>query len=450
VESDIQTPYVQGQVVYTVRVLSRVSLRQAELSEPKSADATFERLGEDKNYSSYREGQRYSVIERRYAVFPQRSGKVEIEAPVLTAALPEQGGRRDAFFGNPFGDLFQQTHPVQVRGRSLTLEVKPQPKGTGSPWLPADSLQLSETWSPDPPRFRVGEPVTRTIAITAQGLSAAQLPDLDSALPAGIKVYPDKAQTETRAEGDDLVSMKVLKQALVPSRAGKLSLPEIRLPWWDTQADRPQVTIIPAHTVEILPAPPGMTAAPPPPAAEPVASLAPTAQRPAPTVPAALALGDALRQEARLPWAWVSLTLGLAWLVTLGLWLRERRRGTRVPPAAAVPQPAALSRGKARARVEQACRANDAKAAREALLAWGTARWPTHPPRRLDALAARLGETAVQTLSELDRHLYAHDATAPWDSEVTWRTLDPLLSNTAGPLQGGGPAALPGLYPQIT
>ncbi|MGA7982058.1 MAG: BatD family protein, partial [Chromatiaceae bacterium] len=274
VAADPKAPYVQGQVVYTVRILHRVPLRQASLSDPSAGDAIVQKLGEDKTYSTYRNGELYQVIERRYAVFPQHSGTLTIDAPVLSASVPEQGRRgprlRDRMFGGePFRDfqhffggdpfagmdsMFEETRPVQVRGRRLSLDVKPQPAAAPSPWLPAESLQLSETWSPDPPVFRVGEPVTRTIAITGQGVSASQLPDLAPSVPSGIKVYPDKAQAQTRAEGDDLVAMKVIKLALVPTAPGKLTLPEVRLPWWDTQTNQERVAVLPARTLDVLPA----------------------------------------------------------------------------------------------------------------------------------------------------------------------------------------------------
>ncbi|MEJ2386935.1 MAG: BatD family protein, partial [Chromatiaceae bacterium] len=79
VEAEPKDPFVQGQVIYTVRLLYRVPLRQASLSNPTAANAMIQKLGDDKHYTTYRDGQRYQVIERRYAVFPQRSGTVSID-----------------------------------------------------------------------------------------------------------------------------------------------------------------------------------------------------------------------------------------------------------------------------------------------------------------------------------------------------------------------------------
>jgi hypothetical protein len=466
VEASPKDPYVQGEVIYTLRVLARVSLRQASLSEPTVKDALIERLGEDKQYTDYRDGQQYQVIERRYAIFPQHSGKLEIEAPLLSAQVPESGQRRqslrqrmfgdrdpfanmqDLFGRDPFtdmGGLFGQTRPVQVRGRNLTLQVRPQPAEAASPWLPAESLSLAESWSPDPPVFRVGEPVTRTITITAQGLSAAQLPDLSPRVPKGVKVYPDKPQSETRTEDGALVARKVLKSALLPSRAGELTLPEVRLSWWDTRTNQQKRASLPARKVQVLPAAGGVTEPQVPASAAapelgssdtPEAATAPSVA----TVPVENAvdsmsrLGQNLIQRSHLSagyWPWLTALLALAWLVSTGLWLRARAAASStrgVPPErpnrSPVPQP-----GKALNRLQRACQTDDAKAARQALLEWGAARWPEDPPRRLEILGRRLDNNVVELLRALDQELYA-PASQGWDGAEVWHRLAPVLKRS--------------------
>jgi hypothetical protein len=482
VEAEPKDPFVQGQVIYKVRLLYRIPLRQANLSDPTADNAMIQKLGDDKHYTTYRAGQRYQVIERRYAVFPQRSGTVSIDPPVLSGAVVEQrrspgptapdpmfGGDpfRDfrRFFGrDPFADMdsmFAQTRPIQVRGRRLSLDVKPQPAAAPSPWLPAESVQISETWSPDPPVFRVGDPVTWTIAITAQGVSASQLPDITPSVPSGIKVYPDKAQTKTRAEGDDLVAIKIIKLALVPTAEGTLTLPEVRLPWWDTQTNQQRFAVLPAHTIKVLPPPAGVAGSPP--ASAPAAPAAPA---PAPAAPPAGVGGPTRSQGAGGPssassepllggsyWPWIAAGLVLIWLATVGLWVRERgRSGGRPflgPTSPANKPPAVPPIGKIRARIERACLQGDARGAREALIAWSAAHWPTDPPRRLETIGQRFGGAAGDALRELDRQLYGSGAAA-WDGAAAWSRLEAALiqaeQSKTPPM--GQKAALPDLYPQ--
>jgi len=471
VEAEPKQPYVQQKVIYTVRVLFSKPLRDPSLSEPQVGKALVQRLGEEKRYDTYRNGQSYQVLERRYAILPQYSGALKIAAPVLNARLQEPGQRggslRDRFFGrDPFSALNNlsgmsgQSRPIQLRGEELTLDVQPQPAGTPTPWLPAESLTLNETWSANPPVFRVGEPVTRTIAITAQGLAGEQLPELDLAATPGMKVYPDKSHAETRTDKDTLIAQKVLRAAFVPSQPGDLTLPEIRVAWWDTARGEVQVATLPAREVKVLPAAEGSTAAPTPGTAGRAVTgsgavgpaSSPRALTGRDTVSSTWSEAGTSRQGGGSGslWPWIAALFGLAWVVTAGLWWRARQAAptptVMVPPlpAAAPRTPSAAESLKA---IEQACIANDPKAARRALLEWAQARWPDDPPRGLEALGGHLLQDATPILEEIDRRLYDGTA-AQWDGAAAWRRLSPLLGRgrgTTGHRPGGGP--LPPLYP---
>ncbi len=461
VEAEPRRPYVQQKTVYTVRVLSRLPLRQVALSDPQLRNALIEPLGPERRYETQRGGQQYQVTERRYALFPQHSGEVQIEPPVLSAQLPQpaQGGGNRFFGRDPFAGLggpFEQTRPLQLRAETVTLDVQPQPPGTPSPWLPADALTLSDSWSPDPPEFRVGEPVSRTVVITAEGVSVAQLPDLAPTAPHGIKVYPDQAETATRRDGGALVAQKWTRAALVPARAGALTLPGLELPWWDSAAGQLRVARLPPREIEVLPVAAGRST--PTGAAAPL----PTPPRQAASPYGAQTRGTAEAVAGRSAggagagyWPWLAAAFALAWLGTLGLWLRARQGRAAAPPAPPAPREparAALLPAKRsdRSAIEAACRANDARAARRALLAWSARRWPQDPPQGLEQLTVRLGPGAAEVLGDLDRGLYAA-ADAPWDGPAAWRALAPLLGRArraAG--EGRHEGALPPLYPHGT
>ena len=467
-EADVESkqPYVQQKVIYTVRVLSRVPLRRPSVSDLQVADAIVEPLGPGTEYSTQRDGQQYRVMERRYAVFPQASGTLQIDGPTLSAELAEQsqgGNPRSRLFSgrDPFADidrlfgrnsfpggssLFSQTRPLRLRAPNVELEVRAQPAGSPSPWLPAESLSLNEAWSPDPPVFRVGEPVTRTIAITAQGLSPAQLPDLTLRAPAGAKFYPDKPQTQVRVDGDTLIAQKLLPAALVPSQAGRVTLPEVRLEWWDTQSGKRQVARLAPREIQVEAAAAGTGAAGAVPL--PSAKTAPAPDTSSVAEPSLVTAGPDEADAVGGYWRWLAALLGLAWLITVLLWWRGMRRKPAAPPSpAAMAPPVAAQPAAALARIEQACRADDAGAARTALLEWAALRWPEDPPRRLEMLGKRLGSDAEQILSDLDRRLYAA-AEERWDGTAAWTGLAPALAKQAdAPGRGGSGSALPPLYP---
>jgi hypothetical protein len=476
---DTKNPYVQQGFIYRVRVLYREQPRRATLRNPEADGATLEQAGEDKSYAEMVDGRRYTVIERTYRVVPQRSGPLTIRGPRLEAVLPaeRQGPRRSPFadFEDSFGAPIFQGFPnladlgagrrVIERGPDRTVEVRPQPDGTGATWLPAESVALTDEWTPSPPRFRVGEPITRTLVITAQGATAAQLPTLDPGAPDGVKVYPEPPKTEDLAGSTAPTALKTLKVALVPTRDGPLTLPEIRLPWWDTVADRARVAVIPQRTVQV----------------EPGADGAGTVERQAHAATgfAAQTAGGTRAQPASGagegslspvgfdggvtpaqgplawladagPWPWLALVLGLGWVTTL-VWHWRVRRGGRGGPAPDGKRPdrSAESLSTARASVRGACQRSDARATRTALLAWGRARWRGDAPGGLAELAARLGrDPAEAILAEIDRANYAA-AAEPWDGPSAWTVLEPLLVAAERETADRSHDPLPELYPRL-
>ncbi|MGE5152485.1 MAG: BatD family protein [Bdellovibrio bacteriovorus] len=469
---DTPSPYVQEPFGYRVRIYYLDPPQRATLSEPRVDGAIIEQRGDDQSTTEVVDGRRYTVIERRYLVVPQRSGAITISGPRLDAVVTDNrpGARRSPFAdldamlgGRVFQGMPGLADPgggrrVVERGPDLTLEIRPQPAGSTIPWLPAQSIQLADQWTPSPPRLRVGEPLTRTLTITGQGVTAAQLPTLDVGSPDGVKVYPEPPTAEDLAGGGPPAAVKTLKLALVPTRVGPLTLPEIRLHWWDTVEDRQRVAVIPERTLEVEPAADAATTEPFPAASQPQSSGNPAAEpepdrrspstgAAAPQVPGESGAGPGL-------WPWLSLMLGLGWLLTLAWTLWRRGRGGAAMPRQTAPDAGARAESarSALAKLHRACGQGDPRAAREALLGWGRARWPQRPPRGLGPLAERLGEVdAIQVLGDLDRAIYAQDnagGVPGWDGMAAWARLEPLLRAeqvTASP-RGAGP--LPPLYPQ--
>lgn len=457
-ETSTEKPYVQQAFEYRVRVYFAQPPLRATLSEPVVDGALIQQSGKDRQYDKFVDGRHYSVIERRYQVIPQRSGVLNIQGPRLDALVPDPraGSQRDPFadLDEAFGGMLFQGMPAMPglggqgrhlveRPQDLGVEVRPQPAGSGPDWLPAASLQIADEWSPTPPVFRVGEPVTRTLTLTAQGATAAQLPDLVPGAIDGFQVYPDQPHGEDLPDASPPVAVKGIKIALVPTRAGTLTLPEIRVPWWDTQTDRPAVALVPARTIEVTPGA-GALPAPAPQSLE--TGTKPTAPG-ASEQAAGSAWGDILNAGGF--WPWLTLILALVWLGTLLWWRRERRtRAQVVTPLQRPADPRDASLDAARRRIEQACLAADPREARSALLAWAEIRWPGDHPRGLGDLGVRLGSGAVaEVMAGIDRAVYA-PSTSVWDGAAAWETLDPRLDLSADDRGRSADDPLPGLYPR--
>ena len=415
VNAEPHTAYVQQQVIYTVRLYRSVNLANGStLSEPTlpGGDAVVEKLGKDKNFETLRNGMRYEVIERNYAIYPQKSGSLDIPPLIFDGDIIQGGG---GFFAlDPFN---QSTRHKRLRSQAEHISVNAMPVAFhGSQWLPARSLQLDENWSPDPPQFIVGQAVTRTVAIMADGLTASQLPALDGGAVSGVKQYPDQPALKDTQDSTGVTGLRTEKIAYIPSQPGSFTLPAVKIAWWNTRTDEMEVASLPAHTFTVLPATAsGSATTPPAPALNkqaPAQQTAPavTATAPPPTVPG-------MHLEAG-PWPWLALALGLGWLATVIIWWRRARRGTvsSVPPRLKEEE----SRHRLEKELQASCAANDAVRTKGAVLAWARHRWPEHPPLSLTAVARHCPEALSAALIELDRALYAQ-TTATWQGRELWQ-----------------------------
>jgi hypothetical protein len=119
--------------------------------------------------------------------------------------------------------------------------------------------------------------------------------------------------------------------------------------------------------------------------------------------------------------------LALAWLVTVGLWLRGRARPAARPATGS--QPAKPDAKPALRRIlrdlDAACAVNDPDAARRALLAFGETRFTSSPPRSLGALAALLPTDVGREVLALEAQIYGAAAGA-WRGEALRGVLGEL------------------------
>lgn len=475
VDASPLTPYVQGKLIYKTRLWVSVPMTRTNLGDPEGHGLVIEPLGDFNRRKLRRGGKEYLVVERSYAIFPQQSGPLEIKGPVFTGELAQTDKKRrsGSLFGSrdPFaridqllggGSLAQRNRMFYMRGRDISIDVQPQPAGSSRPWLPADAVTLEEGWSLNLGQARVGEPLTRSVTLNARGVTGTQLPDLTFESVPGVAIYQDKSQVNTRVTGSGLLARKVFKAAYVPSWAGRHELPEIKLPWWDTQTNQQRIATIPARSIEVLPA---------------AGSVAQTPQTPHQQVPQPTAsstgpvmegqpMNESTADERSGPmwqdraldrlhsigeritgagyWPWLAALFAFAWLITLMLLWRHRRdskdEGEKEPPKRVSVNPGAAMR-----KVQKACTANDPQAARKHLLVWAAATWPDDAPRGLDELAQRLPGSAREQLAALDRELYSPGQQA-WDAGRFWQTLAPVMREGAVAAQSDVASPLPPLY----
>ncbi len=421
-----QRGYVGEQFSYVVKLFYAGTLSGGSIDVPDVRGATLQPLGKDLGYDTRRGGRVYHVLERRYALVPQQAGRLRIDAASF------QGSAVDPY--DP-GSFFGATNNVSAGAAPVAIDVQAAPADWGNKaWLPARALSLTvDGWPDAQQQVRVGQPLNLTMTLRATGLSDDALPNLSLPPLDGATVYPDKPVSRNHVGGQWTVGEREQAFAIVPERAGTLTIPATTVTWWNVLTDRQEVAQVPAHRIEVLPAIGGSAAASP--GAAPAAAPASAASTPATA---------AASPAGAVPWRGIALGSLVLWLLTLLAWWWRGRRAT--PPVAPAPAATPGSARQARQDFMESARGSDAARQLRCLLAWARAERPgiQHPGE----LAAALDDAAQRTaIDALQRRRYAVER-VPDDAGVAlaeafkrgfvWREAG--MSDEAGD-------ALPPLYP---
>ena len=88
--------------------------------------------------------------------------------------------------------------------------------------MPSSQVKLIETWSNKSTSLTAGEPITRTIRISALGLTAAQIQPLPNIENTALKLY-DQAVLEDQQTNHGILGIRSESVAIVPIKAGQIT-----------------------------------------------------------------------------------------------------------------------------------------------------------------------------------------------------------------------------------
>jgi hypothetical protein len=368
-------PYVPGQQVrLVVDVLTTTFFTRAPQFPPVTATNAIITLPDENatNLNVEIQGERWFGLTRSYLVTPT-GGDVTI-APFVITAYPGPAGSA-----------------TKVRTTEVRLTVKSVALPPGQEHaLAATSLRISQKLDRKLTGLRVGDAITRTIAMDAAGVQAMFLPPVEFDSTPGLSVYPRSPVVENRMTREQVLtgSRRVDAATYVVQDSGNFELPSIEVNWWNLSAGRAETARLPAIRFSA--------------AANPAyrAEFALPAEHEPATKP---------RRE--IPWRRIGViaaigvaTLLLAWWLAPPISRRLRAASARRAEqrrAYEASEPAAFER------FERAARGGRPDAVYRALLAW--AEHPDRPARSrgLDAFVARAADPRLSSaLDELRASLY--------------------------------------------
>ncbi len=426
--------YVQEEFIVALKLFFRENIVDFDAEPFTIKGASFEELPRAQ-YQKNIGHAAYQVLELRFAVTANTSGT--LEAPSFLWNL-----RSSSAPANRFGMNSGRTTLHRLRTDPFTVNIKPRPSSypASKPWLPAKTLTISDKWSEKNPQFTVGEPVTRSITLTARGLTGEQLPPIAEAINSDdFKFYPDQPKITSDTDDQGKLGARSESMAVIPTRAGTLTLPAVEISWWDTQNDTLQVATLPAKTITVKAA-----------AAKPEQSLSailPTTEIPTVVQTANNAANNGqpkvVYQTSHGYWPWLCAALVLLNIVQglVFMLLLKKRQYTQKEAPNAQPLQASLTPA------ITAANNNDAKGCHNALNQW-LYRQDQHAPgvftRNVHQYftATHADSTLLSELNQLDAALFK-PTNAPWTGKALAKALTQYSQGTVARTT----TALPALYP---
>jgi len=432
--------YVQGQLNLIIRIYHRGNLVEAALDEPRVEDMPVNRIGGDLQGARSKEGLQYQTIERRYALFPQKSGMLTIPPVALQVRI--QQPQRQASRGLVY-DPYSRGKLLTLNSKPLTIEISPPAADfTGSTWLPSDAVTLNRIGLPEGSINR-GDAINMQINLSALGLTGAQLPEVQiKGLNKQFKLYPDQpAFADRSADGLIIEGSRIQTFVLIAAEAGSLEIPKIEVAWWDRKNDRQQFASLPAVNIEVL-----ATISEPEKTQNNTGSI--TTQKPQADADNTDQLASTTQSGTVNPaWKWASLISLVGWLMSVAWFLfyykKDRDNSTPVNPVQQTSDLRSLLKN-----IKTAARDNNAEQSWQALQAYARTRWPEHPPQSPEDWASLLAHPDIEpVMLELDSYLFHKSPGSTWSGKSVCKLVLPKLDTGMKNTSRTSAPEVPEMYP---
>ncbi len=250
-------PYVNEQITFTFKLYRRVETKNVQLNLPFD-DFREEQLGKPSDYSQVLNGLQYQTSEFSTALFPTKTGPIEIPGASVNLDLvirdqrPRSQDPFNLFFNDPFfGHSGRLQHKV-IRTKPILINVRPLPEN-GKPLDFSNLVGKFEISAKiGKPKIKTGDTSTLTVKVSGIGNiqdAVFNLPDLTK----NFKTYSDEPKLEKRTKNQKLYGEKIFKFALVPLNEGNYQIPSLSLSYFDPEEERYITTKTEPIRLEVLP-----------------------------------------------------------------------------------------------------------------------------------------------------------------------------------------------------
>ena len=246
-------------VVYKLYVSPRINVSDwRQLDNPKFSDFWSQNIDirrlEVENGTYKGEPYRFVVL-RKTVLYPQKTGKLNIEPLTLNISVEVPGNRRDIF-----GNRFYETVDKVVAAGNRVIDVKPLPQeGRPADFTGAVGKNLNLEFTTDKKELRATESLQATVKVTGQGnLKLFDLPPLT--VPASMEKYEPEYVENVTTTINGMQGSISNQYTLVPQAKGKVPIPPVSFSYFDLNSQSYKTLTSEEIVIDVAAAPAGSRA----------------------------------------------------------------------------------------------------------------------------------------------------------------------------------------------
>ncbi len=244
--------YQGEQLTITYKLYTRLNIVNSAISKVPSFTGFWAQdieLDRNQNYTIETiDGIQYKSIPiKKTALFPQRSGILEIEPMEASFVVQIQLRKRtgdwfDQFFNDPFfGNTVNKEYTT--RSNSLKIKVKPLPENPPTSFNGAVGKYNLDVWL-DKNETKANEPVTLKIKITGKG-NLKLLEPIKLNFPVDFESYEPKTSDNINQKSSTISGSRTFEYLLIPRRQGNYTIPAINFTFFDVELKKYQTLTTP-------------------------------------------------------------------------------------------------------------------------------------------------------------------------------------------------------------
>lgn len=254
------SPYLGEQVVVTYKLYTSVAIAQYSINKLSSNKGFWsENLTKEnekpKQYKEYLNGKQYIVAEiRKVALFPQESGKLNVEPLEVEVIAQIQNQRRRTnsifdFFDDPFSSSVQNVKKV-LKANNLSINAKPLPLANKPEDFTGAVGNFTFRSDIDKTELKANDAVNLKFTISGRG-NIKLIDKLNIVFPTDFETYDPKINDNINTSENGVSGTKTFDYLIIPRNQGVYTIKPVTFTYFDLNKGKYITLSSPEYTLKV-------------------------------------------------------------------------------------------------------------------------------------------------------------------------------------------------------